>query len=138
MGGDADGPRNLLIARHRAQRQARATAVEEPAQRRDGRGGDRGGGELVDGGRQADQRRGGGAPGPSGAVAMLSTAAGKPPRKRGAVGNGDTIRSGSPANTTVAAPRMKMPTPIVTMISESSERWNSGRRTIRLKRSASP
>jgi hypothetical protein len=33
---------------------------------------------------------------------------------------------------------MKMPTPIVTMISESSDRWNSGRRTTRLKRSASP
>ncbi len=33
---------------------------------------------------------------------------------------------------------MKMPTPMVTMISESSDRWNSGRRTTRLKKSASP
>src|SRR5262249_18740977 len=45
---DADRHRNLLIAGYRAQGQARATAVEEPAQSGDGRDGDRGGGDLVD------------------------------------------------------------------------------------------
>jgi hypothetical protein len=54
----------------------------------------------------------------------------------GSTGNGDAIRAGMPAKTTVAAPRMKMPTPSVSMISESSELCSSGRRTTRLKKSA--
>jgi len=70
------------------------------------------------------------------AATIFSIESGTPPTTSGSAGNGEAIRPGSPANTTVAAPRMKIPTPRVSMISESSELPISGRSTTRLKTSA--
>jgi hypothetical protein len=64
------------------------------------------------------------------AATILSTESGTPPTTSGSSGKGEAIRRGMPAKTTVAAPRMKIPTPRVSMISESSELRSSGRRTI--------
>src|SRR5713101_5616043 len=67
------------------------------------------------------------------AATSLSGETGTPWMTTGSRGRGRAIPPGTPANTRAAEPRMKIPRPIVTMISESSDRLNSRRRTTRLK-----